>query len=379
MGRFTGVAAVKVIRAETEDRQAGEWLQASTPDAEYRRSAHDPMMWYSLQPRLSSPECELRGADRVSRLLRFACVEGTSIEVDFDGFSAGTSSSLDRDARRGARQRAYTELREALRIGSTDRHQDALDRVRLAVDMARAAGEPILSEWIETNRAILLVRAGRPSEAEASFSRLLETTASPWQICLQAGRAFESIGDLERAARFLTLGVSTPSSSVWDRPELAGLFEALILVLAQKGAWDEARAVTSTYSEAYFETSHNVALLEAFIGWRTGSPSTEELQLNPAAPGVHGYWVFETRWARGGEDPAAFREEMNAFRKQRPDPDYLYHSLESEILLRLGRAGEAEALAKRAHDETRRAAGQEMIARAHLPVVEERAARLGLH
>jgi hypothetical protein len=67
---------------------------------------------------------------------------------------------------------------------------------------------------------------------------------------------------------------------------------------------------------------------------------------------------------------------MNEFRKVKAAPVYLYESLESEILARMGRTADAKALAAKALADTTVAAKEEMVARAHVKVVQDRYARM---
>lgn len=374
MGRFTAIAAVKVIESREGPDPSAKWAQASTPDAEYARET-DALAWYALQPRLPAYACSLASADPVRRELRFDCRGGREFVLDYDGFEPGARSALDPSERREARATAYRELRDALRKGAAGEFDDALRQLRAARDRASAVVDHELVEWADTSEATLLARSGRFDEADALFTRLVGTSDSTWQVSLLAGRAFESQGEVHRAERFLRNALGGATQSVWDKPELTGLARELVLVLAQQERWADAREVVVEFAEAYPEDASIATYLGAFVGWRSGSPTISGMVLNPSHPGMYNYWYFEGRWALGVEDPSAFLAEMNAFRPDQPDPDYLYRSLEAEILSRLGRKDEARAMAARALAATREAAKDDMLARAHIRVVEERANR----
>ncbi|MGK2858285.1 MAG: protein kinase domain-containing protein [Thermoanaerobaculia bacterium] len=377
MGWFTGIAAVKLVRPSGPVvRVLSPWIEAGTPDAEYARTSGDSLFWYSLQPRMAVYSCGLSAADSARRVLKFDCGSDWRFELGYDGFLSGTSSTLAPQARMAARAAAYDELRNALRTGTQEAFGDAIRLAHQAREKATVANDANLVEWISTNEAILLARAGRSDEAEAMFDALVRTSDAPSEICWQAGIVFEQQGELERAVRFHRQGIAAGTNGVWKGRVASDHLESLLLVLAQQERWNEARADLVRYEATYPEGHHTLPYLRAFIDWRSGSPLKRALDVNPSQPELFNYTIFEARWAAGVPDATAFLRELNDFRKVKPAPAYLYESLESEILAKMGRSDEAKALAAKALADTAAAAKTEPIARAHVKLVSERALRM---
>lgn len=376
MGWFTGIAAVKLVRPSAPFATSALWHEAGTPDADYAGASSHSLVWYSLQPRMSVYTCNLERADPARRVLRFGCGSDRAFELGYDGFLVGTSSALGPEARVAARQAAYDELRNALRTGTMGALDRALGLTKEAHAKAVAANDVHLAEWISTNEAILLARAGRAAEAQSRFEALAISSDAPSEIWWQAALAFEQQGDLERAARFHRRGIEEGTKGVWRGRVAADHLESLLVVLAQQERWDEARADLARYEATYPEMTANMEHVRAFVDWRSGAPNSRNLTVNPSRPELFNYCVFEARWARGVPDPAEFLREINEFRAIKPEPAYLYASLESEILASMGRTDEAKALAAKALADTTAAAKTEPIARAHVKLVSERALRM---
>jgi len=376
MGWFTGIAAVKLVRPPAPVRASSPWMEAGTPDAEYAREATHALLWYSLQPRMSVYSCGLSSADPARRVLRFNCGSDKGFELGYDGFPPGTSSPVGPEARVAARQAAYDELRDAIRTGSMQAFEEAIRLVREARAKALDANAPQLVEWIWTNEAILLARAGRAGEAESAFVSLIASSDAPSEICWQAGTVFEQQGDLDRAARFHRQGIAEATKGVWRGRVAVDHLYSLLLVLAQRERWGEAKEDLARYEATYPESHLNTIGARAFIDWRSGVPLSQALVPSPSHPELYNYCIFEARWASGVADPETFRRELNEFRRVKASPSYLYDSLEAEILAAEGHIAEAKALAAKALADTIAAAREESIARAHLRLVQRRSAAM---
>jgi tRNA A-37 threonylcarbamoyl transferase component Bud32/tetratricopeptide (TPR) repeat protein len=375
MGWFAGIAAVKLVRSGDNGNVSSPWIEASSPDAEYAVSSPRVLLWYVLAPRLNEYRCRLVSVDRAKRLLRFEFRGGEVVELTFDGFAPGPSR-LAVAERRAAREEAYRGLREASRASASGANEKALRFARDAHAKADAIGDASLGEWAGINEAILLARARRADEAEGMFAELAGTSAAPAEVCWQAGQAFEASGELERAARLLRRGLDESAGGAYRGRTPAGLLELLLLILSEEGKWSEAEADLARFKAMFPEQHRFVSDFEPYLAWRTGKRIGAIVPPNVGAQEVFSYWSFEAQWAKGVSDPVAFLGEVDAFRKVRPEFPYLYDSLESEILARLGRRVEATALAKKALDDTTAAAKTEMVARAHLELVRQRAASL---
>ncbi|MFA6955061.1 MAG: serine/threonine-protein kinase [Thermoanaerobaculia bacterium] len=372
MGWFTGIAAVKLVRPSAPVATPLLWNEAGTPDADYARASSHSLVWYSLQPRMSVYSCHLEDANSARRILRFGCGSDGTFELGYDGFLAGSRSALGPEARVAARQAAYDELRNALRTGTMGALDRAISLAKEAHARAVAANDVPLAEWISTNEAILLARAGRAGEAQSLFEALAVSSDAPSEICWQAAIVFEQQGDLDRAARFHRRGLEEGTKGVWRGRIASDHLESLLLVLAQRERWDEARADLARYEATYPENLGNMQRVRAYIDWRSGVPNGTPLTINVSRPELFNYCVFEARWAQGVPDAGAFLREMNDFRKLKPAPAYLYESLEAEVLAASGRTSEAKALAAKALAETIAASKDESIARAHLRLVQRR-------
>jgi hypothetical protein len=376
MGWLAGIAAVKLVRHDNRIDSSSPWIPTGTPDAEYARGSTKAFLWYSLQPRMSQYGCRLLSSNPAKRLLRFEFGGETIVELTYDGFLPG-SSTLPSEERRRDREDAYGMLREGLRTSLLGEHDAGLRLIHEARAKADAIADPSLAEWAATNEAIVMSRAGRAAGAEALFEELTKTSGAPLEICWQAGQAFEASGELDRAARFLRRGVREGTRAVRSGRTASAFFEPLMLVLAQQEKWDEAARDVARFKESVPEENPHIQSLEVFVAWRRGKKAdTDGLVPIAGRQEVFNYWLFEARWANGVADPAAFLREMNEFRKVKAAPVYLYESLESEILARMGRTADAKALAAKALADTTVAAKEEMVARAHVKVVQDRYARM---
>jgi tetratricopeptide (TPR) repeat protein len=375
MGWFAGIGAVKLVRQGAAISASSPWIEAGTPDAEYARSSQKALLWYVLLPRMDDYRCRLVSVDAAKRTLRFEFRGGEIAELDFDGFAAGVPALPGVD-RRAGRTEAYGRLRDALRTSTNGAYEDALRFVREAHSKADAIGDRSLGEWAGINEAVILARSGRAPEAEALFDDLAKSSGAPSEICWQAGQVFEATGELERAARYLRRGLASSTAGTYRGRSPSGLLESLVLVLSQQENWSDAREEVERYAATFPEEVRTVLPYHAYLAWRSRRAIGEVLEPNPGAQEIFGYWSFEARWVKGVVDPAVFLEEMRAFRTVRTDPAYLYDSLESEVLARLGRTAEAKALAKKAFDDTTAAARTQMIARAHIKVVKARSAAM---
>jgi len=376
MGWFTGIAAVRLVPPSAPVGTPSLWTEAGTPDADYARASSHSLVWYSLQPRMSVYSCHLVSADSARRVLRFSCGSDGGFELGYDGFRVGSPSALGPEARVAARKAAYDELRNAQRTGTMGALDRAIGLSREAHAKALAANDVQLAEWISTNEASLLVRAGRATEAQSRFEALAISSDAPSEICWQAAIAFEQQGDLERAAAFHRRGIEEGTKGVWRGRVASDHLESLLVVLAQQERWDEARADLARYEATYPENTGNMEHVRAYIDWRSGTPNDRRLTVSPSRPELFNYCVFELRWAQGVSDHAAFLREINEFRAIKPEPAYLYASLESEVLASMGRTAEAKALAAKALADTTAAAKKDSIARAHLKLVQGRSAEM---
>ncbi|MCM2314808.1 MAG: protein kinase [Thermoanaerobaculia bacterium] len=375
MGWFAGIGAVKLVRDAAPILAGSPWIEAGTPDAEYARSSQKSLLWYALLPRMNEYACQLVSVDVARRTLRFEFRGGEIAELDFDGFAVG-APVLSRADRRAERVAAYGRLRDALRASTSGAYENALRYVREAHSKADALGEPSLGEWAGINEAVILARSGRAVEAEALFDELAKSSGAPSEICWQAGQVFEATGELERAARYLQRGLASSTAGTYRGRSPSGLLESLVLVLSQQEKWPEAREAVERYAATFPEEVRSAIPYHAYLAWRSGRAIGEVHAPKHGEQEVFGYWSFEARWAKSVADPMDFLEEMRTFRAIRNDPAYLYDSLESAVLARLGRAAEAKALAKKALDDTTEAARTQMIARAHMKVVKARTAAM---
>ena len=379
LGHYLGLAAVRVEPWLHVVGSAARFdSPASTPDNDWSQPNGRALAWYALLAPVSNGNFARPPAiDPARRSITVFPARETprELRLDFQGFPQ-TESSGDSRARSRERRLAYEALRKSSRQHGAGQAEAAFASAREALSHASAAEDAVLVDWAETIAGSRAVGARDLASADASFERAFEGSSNPAATAWEAGHAFHLEGELDRAAGWYRRGLATR-----DDPQMGRMvhefLESLVLALAEAGRWDEARQELGRWERSFTVLVDRSRMLKVWIDWRLGRrPAVSTLEFGEAHPDFQRYVALELRRSHGWPIEPLLAQ-VRAEREVASGGHALLRSLEAELLAGLGRAGEARELAREALGQARRELDTEILYRAHLPLLEERARRLG--
>jgi serine/threonine-protein kinase len=296
-GWYSGIAAVRLpplAEREVAGRSASR-PAAATPDLGLQGSG--ALLWYALGPpaHVVGDTLTLPSGQRV---LELSVAGNDPLRLDFDGFLAGTTSSLDEAGRRRERARAWDAVREAGRLALLGNLSEAAASAAAAASSASAAGDPCLAEWAGRVHASLLARSGDTARAEALFEQLLSGSPAASDIAADAGRAFHLRGELDRAVTWYVRSAGTGGRPDTGRLKWE-LVEGILQALVERGEQNRLDRLLGQLSAAYGEGAIPLATWKAVTDWRRGErPRPERLETYRLL-GAFAYWQAEMKVAAG--------------------------------------------------------------------------------
>lgn len=378
MGWFNGVAAVRVEPWIGDTGTLTSGGIASSPDEIRSDYLAQTLAWYVLAPTGTILVHGGAGgpADQSGGEIGIRMNMAQTVRIGVDGFLTSDRSELSPAHRLALRREAYDALRETNRRSASEQPRAAIEAATLAVERAREANDAILLEWCRRQQARVLLEAGRSTAGETLFDDLMEGASDAPGVAWEAARAFHLMGSLDEAVRWYERGLAA------DRDTFAGRFtrefvEGMVFALGEEGRWSDARSAIDRWSRTFGDVRGYAPVLDAWIRWRTGELEPGE-RSEPGQSGVDFqlYVSLELR-ATAGEPArdlfAAVRTALDQSSESRP----LLRSLEAELLARIGQDQEARIAARDALEAARDELATNLYVRANLPVIEERAARLG--
>ena len=307
MGWHMALGLVDVIPYPgVEGRALTPMGPAETPDLDVSDTAKDKLRWYQLLP---SGLCVSSGCveiDEVGRAIRVRRRAGDGHEtLSWTGFIGPPPSSID--SRQDSRRSAYDALRRAqqlLKVGAAK--SSLMTAFEDALSSARNAGDRVLSEWVERDKANALVQLGSLDEADAIIRRVLENSDNPYEVAFGMGQNLHLADRLEQANAWYEMGLSFGPLEAAGR----GKYEFLlgrVFALVELERWVEVEKVIAEFNESYVQSAHHTPCLKGFVSWyRDGSFTDEDCR--PGAPQVldaYRYWLLEAELERVGP-----REEL---------------------------------------------------------------------
>ena len=373
MGWTTAVAAVRVppLAASSGDTR-GESYLACSPDLNPRGSGGEAPLWYALGAPTRNPHETRVTFDPASRLLTLGSGPGRWV-LTAAGFDPGSRGAGGDAERQGARNRAYSLLREAFRREAMALPAEALDLARQAVDEARASGDGPLTEWATRVKGRLAIEAGRRDDGEKELAALAGTSDAAPNIAWELARALHLAGDLRGSVRWYAWGLARAGSTTQGRSAYEFL-EGELFALVEGARWQEAGQAVDRFEAASGE-SRLAALYRGFLRWRKGERPDLLPVIADSSADFERYWALEARLANG-QPLDALARDVEAERAAASDTRSLLLSLSSEIEARRGNLALALEQATQAWNEVQAARAREPWARAHAAVVAERLARL---
>jgi tetratricopeptide (TPR) repeat protein len=341
----------------------------SSPDTVYAATAERATLWYTLLPPGylgTASRIEITDAD-----IRVEYPNGRKVLLDLHGFTRGSSSAFREPAlRQRARKSAYASLRAALRSVDARDFLTADRRFEIARASARSCGDPQLVQWIDRNRAAVLVRAGRVEDGLSRFEELLSTAESPSDLAFEAARELHLRGDLDAAVDWYRRGLREDDFVGRMKYEF---LEGIVLALVEQGKYHDALNEIARARRSYQTIDNVTEWYESYVRWRNG-----DLRTLPGAESpldLVAYWRLEFRYARGDRGRELLEELSQAVERRRTVAP-LVRSLRALLLFETGRREEAQSEIAVAWSEASMRSRDDTAVRAHLALVEARHARI---
>ncbi len=353
-----------------------ELIQAESPDLAKTSLFEKNVVWYTLLPRyraLSLPSDLIASDDKARKITLM--LPDRKVEIGMDGFLLSDVSPMPAAQRNALRKTAYASYRESNRLRAIGDADGAIAEISKASAIAKRINEPILLEVMERARGALLIRAGHVDEGESVMRAVRERSENLSEVAYDAAVACHLHGDLGRAINWYELGMQKGAAVVAGKSKHE-FVQGLILALAEQRRWKEADDAIDRFAAAYPDYANYAPIYHNFIRWRRGeTPDVSDIRLGWNTTDVTRYWLLEFRLARG-EAPGDLLKSAEAEISINAQPQCVWRALRAELLARLGRRDEAAAEARAAWTIAGSERTTSIIARGHLPVVQERFERL---
>jgi tetratricopeptide (TPR) repeat protein len=369
------VNVVAAVRLDLDSLKVGDRLApAAAPDVMLEPPQERMLLWYAVIPRGHLEEPRRFTIDEKRRELTVHYLSGKTWTLGFDGFPPGTSGG-DMAERQEARRATYEHFREAERLHNAGQLDLAMSEAKAAQDSATRARETWLSQYAERLQGKILVAEGKLPEAEALFTSLAERVEDAPEVAYDAAVAFHLAGDLRRAVAWYEKGIGRDSAMGAGKSKHEFLKGELLALVEEKRYADALRAV-DRFGATYPAWNPRLWIFREYVRWRAGErPEGDLAEVRPNWTDLDRYWALEFAFAEGGE-PQELLAKVERFLAERPETRAEALSLRAELLYRLGRTREAEAVAQSAVELVRGEAPRSIIARGHLGLVEKRGWRL---
>jgi tetratricopeptide (TPR) repeat protein len=376
MGWYSTMLAVSIDPWIGEDPMyTGEHSWAVSPD-QIIGAGREPL-WYTLLPRgYTSPEPgRALTVDSASRQLTVRYVAGRrEAVVGFDGFLAG-SYTRPVGERKEHRAQAYAHLREVQRLIAGDLGDEAFREAELGHARAELAEDELLVEVLRRFAGKALVRAGRMAEADRWFDDLAADSANRSDVAYDAGRAFHTEGDLDRALTWYERGLGRGAGFDGGKSKIAFL-EGIVPIHIERDQPEPAEEAIRRFLDIYPAFESWRRLYVELVRWRSGeTPDLSGIELPVQhVEDVPRYHVLELRNA-AGEEPEALLAEVRSLQQEAPRVLGGLYSLEGELLDRLKRPAAAAKARARAVPWIEEHLRVDPVLRIHLAIARERAGK----
>lgn len=367
MGWHPAIAAVAIPRGPADP--------AETPDASLGEGVFQNLVWYALLPpgMLLSSDGRVR-VDQAHRRIIVEYINHKTVQLDFDGFIAGSRTATKAIDRRRLRNDAYEDLRQSVREAMNVHLEPALARSKQAIRLAQQAGDSLLAEWAARIRLQQLIRSGRRDAAETEAGRLVASSEAASDICYDVGQALMLRGEMTAAARWYVKALAVGDENHHGRSKYE-LLEGAVLSLSSLKRWSEAMEEIRAFDAAY-PTEHPFAAVYAeYVQWRSGMPIHRWDTLRGDLPDFILYVDLEAQYRLSGDARAALARldglvpRMSTVRA----PMLL---LRARLLEALGRRTEAWQAATAGLDQARQDSGDDEETLALFDVILDRYARI---
>lgn len=371
LGVRVGLAALRVAKPSDDVRAMGRVSPslALTPDHYAFEQHRSELLWYALGPPSRGSLRRGVAVDEARRTLRVEGLSSSPFTLGFDGFPAGVSSPLPARDRAAARDRCWTLLGRTGRLADAGDFAAALAAAREAVGTIGRAGDPELLAWARTREARDLVLAGNAAGADALYAELAGAAPEVAPISLDAARAFHMAGDLSRAATWYATAVSGKGAPEEEWIVQASLEGAVLVELERK----DPEAALALVERAPIRTT-SLEELRDLVAWRTGKAVAPRPDA-PATTALRRYWRLEEELVVLGDSGARLLPRIEAERRSAGDVAELFDLAEAEVLLRQGDSRRAWGKAGSAFGALWARRSRDVVARAHLDLAADRAAR----
>lgn len=352
----------------------GQWIRGPS------LAERNGLMWSRLLPRGAiryqnqSNQPWVR-ADPTARLLHVGYDERESVTLAFDGSSP--SDPLGAAEARSARFEVLSHIENSRLLAGVQSWPGALAAVARARAAAALVADPVLVELCAREHASILVGAGDLAAAEELFRDLATDPEATDEIAYSAAYAYHLAGELDRAADWYRLGIGSPGHLRPGSRQRMYLLEGLVLLLAERGQWEEATTMAQRFGLAHSETKSRADLVGAWATFHGGTNNFEVPLAPPSPKELDSLRIFalELMAASGGtpEDLLRLAEDTISTSYEAKGAARI---IRAELLAKAGSTNESREEAGRALAELRELAPVNAVARGFLAVMQPRAETL---
>ncbi|HSL85061.1 MAG TPA: hypothetical protein VLF66_19985, partial [Thermoanaerobaculia bacterium] len=252
---------------------------------------------------------------------------------------------------------------------------EAFREAELGRSQAELAEEELLAEVLMRFAGKALARAGRMAEADLWFDELAAGSSNRSDIAFDAGWAFHTEGELDRALAWYERGLGRGAGTDGGKSKIAFL-EGIVPIHLEREQPELAEEAVRRFLKIYPHFEGWRRLYQELIRWRSGeTPDLSGIELPVRQlEDVPRYHLLELRNA-AGEAPEALLAEVRSLQEEAPRALGGLYSLEGELLDRLGRPAEAATARARAVPWLEENLRIDPVLRLHLAIARERAAK----
>jgi Protein kinase domain len=369
MGWYSAVAAVDLPPRVADSVEYNYVATVDAAEPGHERS----LLWYSLLP--PSYSVGLRPAEirTTQRQIIVPYDTGKSVSLSYDGFSKPLPSGMTTARRQEERRTVYGDLRRVDRLLGGGSFNEALAVSDEAARRAGAIADPWLAEWTERVRIRALVRAGRLAEAETLTATLSRTLEAAGDTAFDAAHEYHLTGHLTEAVRWYRVGLARISDVGAGRMRYE-FVEGAVFALCEEKKWLEAEQVLASFATMYPRWVRDARVYANYLRWRRGVTDFDQVSTFEGDRDLFRYWHLEVLHAQHQDGDLLPRVE--AEEKRGSSEIGLVWSLKAEMLASQGRVDEARKVARAAFEWCEARQDSDTAARAHLPIVKERFARI---
>jgi hypothetical protein len=216
-----------------------------------------------------------------------------------------------------------------------------------------------------------IIHAGRIDEAVRILTSL-ESSESFSDIAFDAAVAMHLEGSLSDAVRWYAVGLSRRPHAGAGRLKYEFL-QGAVLALVEQKRFSDAEKVINSFCEQYRSECGPRDHYLNYVRWMAGErPARTPMD---GVIDLYRYWTLEFRRANR-DDATELLRDVRSEMARNGSSTALLRSLEGDLLMSLGRVNEAQNAVDQAFAKVSGSRDRQTVARAHFPLVSERARRI---